>query len=198
MSKLPVKPGSFLAGVVAKAAALPASTGVTAQAIHRRERAGVRVVLADVSTSMAERAGARLKIDILRGALAQIPPSIRLIAFSSYAEDVTGRPLPEPSGSTALHMALDMAVAADPGHVLVISDGHPDNPHAALQAADRLKSAQIDVIYCGPDGDYEALVFMRRLARGGGTVHRRSMSREPERLAQTVRAALALPAPGAK
>lgn len=194
----PVKPGSViassLAGIVTRAAAtLPAKTGAAAMAAHRRDRADVRCVVADVSTSMDEMAGQRRKIDILRDALKNIPPAIRIIAFSSIAQDVTGQPLPPPSGSTALHLALDQAAALDPGHVLVISDGHPDDAAAALRAADNMALVQIDVIYCGPDHDHKGMAFMRRLARGGGQVHRRSMVREPARIAQTVRATLALP-----
>lgn len=186
---------SSLAGIVTRAAAtLPAETGAAARAAHRRDRADVRCVVADVSTSMDEWAGQRRKIDILREALKNIPPAIRIIAFSSIAQDVTGHPLPPPSGSTALHLALDQAAALDPGHVLVISDGHPDDPAAALRAADQMPGVQIDVIYCGPDHDHRGMAFMRRLARGGGQVHRRSMVREPARITQTVRATLALPA----
>ena len=43
------------------------------------------------------------------------------------------------------------------GRTLVVSDGHPNDPAAALAVADRL-SGVIDVLYCGPDGDERAVV----------------------------------------
>lgn len=185
---------SPLAALVANAkATLPANTGASAKAIRRRNRGEIRVVLADVSSSMAESAGAVRKIDVLSGALTTVPPTVAIVAFSSFATDIAaGSPLPSPAGSTALHLALTHIASRDPSHVLVISDGHPDDERAALAAADRL-DAKIDVIYCGPDHDRAGLAFMQRLARGGGKVHRRSFRHEPEKIAQTVRM-LALPA----
>lgn len=189
---------SPLSALVARAAtALPAATGATATAQRRRDRAHICAVLCDVSSSMDEAAGAKRKIDVLRAALAMLPQDVRIVAFSSYAAEIAaGAALPEPNDSTALHLALDCAAGIEPGRVIVISDGRPDDERAALTAAARL-DARIDVIYCGPDNDRQGLAFMRRLARGGGQVHRRSMAREPQRLAATLRT-LALPAPASK
>lgn len=185
---------SPLANLVARAASnLPAQTGATAKALNRRERGELRVVLADISSSMADMAGARRKIDILRDALRPLPASAQVVAFGSIPVDVpAGAILPPPSGSTALHLALRHVAPRQPSHIIVISDGHPDDERAALAAAAAMPETQIDVIYCGPDGDREGMAFMRLLARGGGQVHRRSMAREPDRLAQAVRQ-LALP-----
>ena len=183
MSRLPASP---LAAIVQRAKSGPRETGATATAAARRARGDVRVVLADVSSSMANMAGARSQYEILRDALAALPGSVGRIAFHSLAGWVPpGAPLPPPQGSTALHIALALCGPADPTHILVVSDGHPDDPRAALAEADRL-TAQIDVVFCGPDGDREGLAFMRRLARAGGRVHVRTF-REPQRLASAIR-----------
>lgn len=188
-------PASPLASIVAAAKRnLPENTGATARAAARAARGEIRIVLADVSASMAESAGALTKAQVLDGALRQLPSATSLVAFSSYPVDIpAGGSLPPPSGSTALHTAIRHSAAREPTHVLIISDGHPDDAPAALREADRLGSVRIDVIFCGPDSDREGLAFMRRLARGGGSVHHHNIRREPERLAQAVRA-LALPA----
>lgn len=185
-------PTTSLAAIVAAAKrTLPAETGATARAA----RGEVRVVLADNSSSMAESAGRRTKAELLSDALLQVP-TVPVVAFSSMPQDVAaGRPLPPPAGSTALHLALDHVRPRDPTHVLVISDGHPDDPDAALAAADRLgRGVRIDVVFCGPDSDRAGMAFMRRLARGGGAAHHRPIRKQPQQLALTVRM-LALPKP---
>ena len=99
---------SLLAGA---AKSLPAATGETAHFRARLDGAGTGVViLADVSSSMEERAGARAKIDLLREALDALWPELagaRLIVFGSTARRVASpAELPAPSGGTALHLAL--------------------------------------------------------------------------------------------
>ncbi len=165
---------SPLAGIVARAAgALPQKTGETGRLRDRIGRAGAdTVILADVSSSMADMAGARRKIDILREALDNVRPSIptaRVLAFGSTVTDAPAS-IPDPSGGTALHLALDHAASYRPRRTIVISDGEPDNEQQALDAAERL-SGTIDIIYCGLDGNRRAIDFMHRLARlGGGRV----------------------------
>lgn len=192
MTTLPTSPLAALVAAAQKR--LPAETGATAKAAARIARGDVRYVLADVSQSMAEPAGGRTKAALLEAALSSVRGSSRLVVFSSYPADLAPtQPLPAPGGSTALHLALDHIRPHDPTHVLVISDGHPDDAAAALAAADRLGSGvRIDVIYCGPDHDKAGMAFMRKLARGGGAAHHRSITRAPERLAPAVRL-LALP-----
>lgn len=200
---------NIFAGVIAQAAKTPATTGATAAAKERIERvqarqahAGTaRVLLLDVSSSMDERAGAKRKIDILRDALEGTYPQMpdaQLVTFASTVAEIRlPENLPAPAGGTALHLGLDAAAAHRPASTLVISDGRPDDEDRALEAAERLTGA-IDVIYCGPDDDRQAVDFMRRLARvGGGRVHVHDLRREAgggRALAGTVRAALALPA----
>jgi len=177
-------PANPLAALVSRAAqSLPAETGATARSARR----DVRLVLADTSASMAEAAGGRTKIDALHEALAALPGDVRTIAFSWRVVEVPrGAPLPAPNGGTALDLALQTAAGMDPDHVLVVSDGHPDDPASALRAASRLR-CRIDVIYCGPDGDREGMAFMRRLARHGGSARHHNLAREPEKLGGALR-----------
>lgn len=183
-----------LANVIAAARkALPPTNGATARAHHDRTRPRRQMILADVSASMAEMAGSRPKVQVLSDALASVP-HVETLAFSSWVQPVpAGTPLPEPSGGTALHIAIDHALASGATDLLVISDGHPDAPSLALEAADRFRG-RIDVIYCGPETDCQGLAFMRRLARGGGAAHHRSLSK-PQLVLEEVRR-LALPRPG--
>ena len=145
---------------------LPAVTGKVAQQQARIERrAGAIVILADVSHSMASPAwGGQRKIDVLREAVASVMnrnPQCRLIAFSAAAQQVSS--IPEPHSNTDLVAGLEASREHDPGVLLLISDGQPDDPEAALQIAKTWRGA-IDVLYVGPDSDAAAIAFMRRLA----------------------------------
>jgi Mg-chelatase subunit ChlD len=139
---------------------------------------------------MDESAGSRKKITVLQEALDQIRPQFpaaRIIAFNSTAQEMF-ESLPEPDGSTALHYALEYGRQYRPRHTIVISDGQPDDEAAALEAAEKLTGI-IDVVYCGPDSDKEAIAFMHRLARSaGGRVVRTDWGRtNGHALAPTVR-----------
>lgn len=168
MSKnLPTHP---LQGLLAKAqATLPATTGrVAAQQARIDRRQGATVILADISASMACSAGGdQRKIDVLRDAVAgaRRQRDARLFAFSTAAREVDS--IPEPENNTNLAGALEHVLPLDPGTVLVISDGQPDNADRALAVARRFRGA-IDVLYVGPDSDSAAIAFMRRLAAEAG------------------------------
>lgn len=198
MSKALTNP---LAGIVAAATkTLPAKTGQTERIRRRLEASSdVTVILADVSSSMADQAGGARKIDILRDALNALPNDCRLVSFASMPRDVaSAADLPVPAGGTALDRALDHAAKYRPRRTIVISDGEPDNEADAEAAAQRL-SGTIDVIYCGPDSNRRAIDFLRRLARGtGGSVIVHDLNRTGARVsATTIGAAirhLALPA----
>jgi hypothetical protein len=188
---------SLIAGA---AKSLPATTGTTAHYRARLEGAGAGVViLADVSSSMNEACGQLRKIDVLRNALAGLWPELsvaQLVAFSSTSSPIDSPDdLPRPNGGTALHLGLDAAAQYHPAKTVVVSDGRPDSEAEALAAADRLRGI-IDVIYCGPDSDVQAIEFMYRLARtGGGRVVVRDISRNHSLLAPAIRVTLGLPAP---
>lgn len=168
MSKnLPTNP---LQGLLVKAqAALPATTGrVAAQQARIDRRRGATIILADISASMGSTAwGDQRKIDVLRDAVAgarQQRPA-RLFAFSGSAREVAT--IPEPENNTNLAGALKHVLPLDPGTVLVISDGQPDNAERALAVAGRFRGA-IDVLYVGAESDHAAIAFMRRLATAAG------------------------------
>lgn len=183
-----------LAALLRRAATLPATTGETARYQQRIDSAGVgTIIVADVSASMAEPAGERRKVEILRDALATAPPS-RIVAFSSAPRELTRvEDLPSPSGGTALHLALDAAAAMAPAQTLVISDGEPDSESAALAAAD-LVPGTIDVLYCGPADNIKARDFLLRLARaGGGRYTAHDLRTAPMALGPAIRGLLAAP-----
>ncbi len=189
-----------LQALIARAAKTPAQTGAVADCQKRLDNAGQGVViLCDLSGSMAESAGGRTKIEQLQEALDSVlnaQPTAQVVGFNSTAFSLLGGRLPDPSGGTALHLGLEEVARHRPGKTVVISDGLPDSPEAALAAAERLAGI-IDVIYCGPDSAAEAIEFMRRLARAGGgrvVVHDLRRAERPA-LGVAVRQLLALPAP---
>lgn len=192
-----------LQSLIKSAGNLPAESGVTAELRRRMAGAGERVlILADTSGSMDEPAGGgRRKIEHLRQALNSVlcdRPLALLIEFNSTAREVTlAAPLGDPTGGTALHLALDLAREFQPRQTVVISDGRPDDEAAAIAAAEKL-TGTIDVIYCGPDGDTKAIDFMRRLAKVGcGRVIVRDLRRasNQQQLTAELRQVLALPSP---
>lgn len=184
------KPNPF-AGLLKAAAALPLKTGAVERYQRRIDSAGSGVVIvADVSSSMAEPAGAARKIDILRDALAAAPPA-RLVAFSDAPREIQdAEQLPRPEGCTALDLALNYVTGLRPGRTLVISDGEPDNEERALAAAEKVPGP-IDVIYCGREDNARARAFMARLARVGlGRYEAHDIGKRPAALAPAVRALL--------
>lgn len=185
------KPNPF-AGILKVAAGLPAQTGVVARMRQRLESAGSgQVVLADVSASMAGPAtGEDRRIEVLRRALSGVAVA-RIVAFSDAPREVyEAASLPAPGGGTALHLALDFAARLSPGRTLVVSDGEPDSEEEALAAVDRVPGV-IDVVYCGPAGNFRAQAFLARLARaGGGRYAAHDITRAPEQLGPAVRGLL--------
>jgi predicted metal-dependent peptidase len=109
---------------------------------------GDALVVLDRSGSMAGTNDSRRSIDLAGEMLSRLLiecPNVRIIAFGSTVEELTGLEpgpglrLPEPGGSTALHLAFDcIAASKRPGRIVVITDGMPDDAEAALIAARRL------------------------------------------------------------
>lgn len=162
---LPVNP---LAAIVARAGkVLPATTGATARAAAR----GDLLILADISASMKDGAGAARKIDSLRESLASVLVDAPHASIAAFGSQVTvlpaGAPLPEPAGGTALHLGLEKA--GPYRRVLVISDGEPDSESDALRVAARIVAGgtRIDTLFVGADTDRAGIAFMRRLADAG-------------------------------
>lgn len=151
-----------------------------------------RVLIADVSGSMQGRKYDRLK-ESLRRTAAETGASI--IAFSDTAVWCRSVDhLPEPEGSTNLSDALRLASERFPAEVVVISDGHPNDPDDAIRAAAFIPGI-ISCVFIGDDGDGRGMEFMRRLARvGGGEAVHRDLSRVAS-IEDDVRGMLALDKP---
>lgn len=136
----------------------------------------VMVVILDVSYSMDERDaiynGQRCRrIDAAKAQLIEIqakfPGQVAIIAFSDEAEAVPGGVAPEPNGWTNLHLALEMARAADTGAMkfCIISDGLPQQTELVYREAEKF-SVPLDVIYVGRQPEGRA--FMQEFAAKTG------------------------------
>ena len=158
------------------------------------------VILLDVSQSMDTPVrNNQRRIDLLSDILRNVvTPQMQLIAFNHAVVSLEpGEPVPEPEGSTALHLALDHALRASPKRVIVVSDGHPDDPDAAIASACALNCV-ISTFYCGEETDRHAVSFMKRLAlcsRGGVGRPQIADLRSPELAAGKLRLLLAGPSP---
>lgn len=153
------------------------STGLAksafARAMAKRERMGRATFIAcDGSGSMdssTDNPGEK-RIDALRGVVYGLKAenkNFRTIIFETnvYESDI----IPEPTGGTNMAAMFDYAREQDAAHLIVISDGQPDNAEFALRAAQRLVEhgcKRIDVFYVGPTGAWAegATKFMNDLA----------------------------------
>jgi hypothetical protein len=157
-------------------------------------------ILADTSGSMAfPVTGDKRRIDVLRTILATILPSLPGTSVAGFNDTVfpleLGQALPEPSGGTALHLALQHVLPMHPEHVVVVSDGEPNDPAAAITAA-RALQCRISTYYCGEEGNRAATSFLRTLALCSRHGVGRAMLgdlRKPEQLAGELRLLLAGP-----
>lgn len=186
-----------LQALIARAAVQPSSSGVVERTRQRLAAAtDTIVILADVSSSMADSAGSQRKIDLLHDALLYVHgqlPQARLVAFASTPCEVSVYSLPPPSGGTDLAAALRLILPWNPRKTVVLCDGQPDDPEGALAVATQL-SGVIDSIYCGPESDIAAIAFMRRLAAiSGGTVTVTDIVRPAANLRLSFQRTLALP-----
>jgi hypothetical protein len=134
---------------------------LTALAQSRKQRP---IILLDISGSMGEAAnGEARKIDLLR----ELVFSLREKTTFDQAVFDTGvewtDDVPEPRGSTALHLALDEAAQRKARRYVLITDGQPDSQELAMEAATRL-GAPLDVFYVGPAEDMYAQQFLHKLA----------------------------------
>src|SRR3954453_7348875 len=124
----------------------------------------IAVILLDTSGSMAELSGSRRRIDLLQDVFDAVLPSVpgaHVIGFNTIPTLlVRGARLPEPVGGTAMHLALLEAEKLRPSSVVVVSDGQPDDPNAALAAAQRLR-CRICSYFVGDERDHAATAFLR-------------------------------------
>lgn len=153
--------------------AVSATCGRCGSRLPRPEVRAGRALLCDVSASMSESAGTVQRIEVLRSVLDRLndvlsEPSTTLMAFSSYPT-VCRNPadLPGPSGSTDLHAALRHDGVQRVMRVIVLSDGYPDDPTAALRTA-RTNGIPVDAVYCGSPSDGRGPAFLRQIAEVTG------------------------------
>lgn len=133
------------------------------------------VVLVDTSGSMAthDSLGGRQRYEVACEELAALqgsrPGKLAVLSFSQatlFCPD--GKPFNQ-GGGTDLAGALKFARVADvPGmRFIVISDGQPDSPSAALAEAGQYRN-RIDVIYVGPESMPAGREFLAKLAVASG------------------------------
>lgn len=129
------------------------------------------VVLVDTSGSMmdCDAPGGRRRYDAACDELAKLqasqPGKIGVIGFSSYPEFCPGGKPSFQKGGTDLAEALDYAHIIDGlCNVVVISDGQPDSPEAALRSARAYKDSTISCVYVGPEGG-PGQEFLAKLAK---------------------------------
>lgn len=92
---------------------------------------------------------------------------------------------PEPDGQTPLDEAITFCATSRATHLIVVSDGQPDNRQRALAAALAF-GGPIDVVYVGPEGESGA-DFLRQLAASTrGQYHGQTLT-APKQLTQTIR-----------
>lgn len=123
------------------------------------------VFLLDTSGSMNRSYQGKRLIDHLKSAIADYP-NLRKFSFNSGFYPDT---IPNPDGGTDMAYAFGQIFHFYPQHIILVSDGLPNDQTAAIEAAKRTK-AKVDIIYIGKPGD-PGEAFMLRLARlcGGQT-----------------------------
>jgi hypothetical protein len=122
-------------------------------------------ILLDNSGSMIESVGDRRRIDVLQDILNRTPwpAGARLFSFASSVTELDGTKLPAPGGGTALHTALTHIAPLRPAIVAIVSDGQPNDPQAALDAA-RALNCEIRTYFCGDPTNTAAVALLRALA----------------------------------
>lgn len=141
------------------------------------------LLLVDYSSSMRQhtKTGER-KIDALRDVVDKLRSThpVPMVAFGA-AIDIVEK-IPEPKGMTPLAEAIDFGAMQEANHLVVVTDGYPDSPNGAYDAADRFGNP-IDTFYIG-DGNDPGAAFCKELARRtGGQSDITDLTGEPKQLA---------------
>ena len=148
---------------------------------------GSTCLLLDVSGSMAEDCEpGRSKIDALR----EIVPTLNCAAVYAFADDVNKcRPaaIPGPAGQTYMSRAFQRAKTDGHAACVLITDGIPTEPEAAVMRA--AAGLHIEIFYVGPA---PKPAILDKLARAGqGRAHKASLKRNTKKqLAVKIRALL--------
>jgi len=121
-------------------------------------------LLLDTSSSMSSHIGAnQTKISELRK-LANGFTDVRRFHFGSAVEELKpSDAVPEPAGGTNLALAFTEVKKAGVTHVVLITDGQPDDARSALYEA---RGLRVDVFYVGPDPQPPFLADLARVTGG--------------------------------
>lgn len=157
------------------------------------------LLLVDVSGSMSDTfrdgEGIVRKIDKLRTIVETLqtthPVPVAAFGINGYGVELVER-IPEPSGMTPLHKAIDFGRIQEATHLVVVTDGQPDDAEAALNAA-KFFGGKIDVFYIGSPGTAGA-AFCEKLAKlAGGSCGVTDLTGEPKKLAAGIAGLLTAP-----
>jgi hypothetical protein len=140
------------------------------------QEAGRDILLVDASSSMGNHlASGERRVDAMRKVVDMLREThpVPVVSFQgSYANSTIAvvDEIPEPSGGTPLHEAIDFCTDKGATHIVLVSDGVPASEGEALDAARRFGGV-IDVFYIG-DGNDKGARFCQRLAQAtGGTAN---------------------------
>jgi len=152
------------------------------------------LLLVDCSGSMADRiASGERRIDALRKRV-ELLRETHPVPVAAFGVRCAGQvevvdTIPEPQGSTPLDLAIDFAMAQGATHLVVITDGEPNDEASALASA-RIFGGVIDVFFIGDEGSYGAAFCKRLAAASGGTCGVTDLGGSPKVLAGAIRLAL--------
>jgi len=149
------------------------SNSSLAERIKQHRRATGTFLLLDCSYSMSEEiAPNQTAIQKLRSVARQLRadlPSVQQVAFpveGAAAREIAAD-IPDVGGNgTPLAEAIDYCAGRGAAHLIVVSDGAPNDPPRALIAAKQSR-CKIDVVFIGRPGD-PGERFLRDLARQSG------------------------------
>jgi hypothetical protein len=133
------------------------------------------VILADVSGSMEQHdsRGGKTRYEVMTEELSNLqkslPGKIGVVSFDHEPRFCPGGVALFTGGGTDLRKALEFVKVADVLDMkfILISDGSPDDPAAALRVAKTFKN-KIDVIFVGNEQDGSCRAFMDKLAAATG------------------------------
>lgn len=145
-------------------------------------------MLLDVSGSMGTRMrkNGKTRIQGLREAVKDIQSEreMKMVQFGFGNEPSFVTSIPDATGGTPLHLAIQFARQNGAGRAIVISDGVPDDKRLALDAA-REFGGRIDVIFVGDEGE-AGEAFLKILAESTGGESFTGDLSEPKQLAGKV------------
>jgi len=163
------------------------------QLVEERRRERETFVLLDCSVSMCDPIGLGNPtrcIDSLRQIAAELRETIHCpqVGFGILGNVGFIDVVPEPTGSTPLAEAIEFCRRHHAKHLIVVSDGLPNNPAEALQEA-RAFPGPIDVFYVG--SDEQGSRFLQELAHATRGQYQKTTLAAPKQLATSIRGLLA-------